>query len=137
MPVKSNYQIISLFFIKKPLSNKEIENKNNDYQVLISHPEVSFSMDSYSYVLATKDGTVKSINRKENWGIEEIEIEIEHDKQFTSKYKGLEKSLVSHGDLVETGQIIAQTGDNRLYPTISFQLLKNGKAVDPFLYIKK
>jgi murein DD-endopeptidase MepM/ murein hydrolase activator NlpD len=136
MPVKGDYQIVSLFFEKKPLNNQENMEKN-DYQVLISHPEVSFSTESFSSVFATQKGIVKNIKKRDNWGIEEIEIEIAHARQFVSKYKGLEKSLVKKGDTVEQGQKIAKTGDNRLYPTISFQLVKKGKAVDPFEYIKR
>jgi murein DD-endopeptidase MepM/ murein hydrolase activator NlpD len=136
MPVKGDYQIVSLFFEKKPLNEKE-SSEAEGYQILISHPEVSFSTESFSSVYATQNGTVKKIAKKDNWGIEEIEIEIEHSQQFTSKYKGLEKSLVVKGDIVKQGQEIARTGDNRLYPTISFQLLKKGRSVDPFNYIKK
>ncbi len=136
MPVKGDYQIVSLFFEKKPLNEEENLDDSN-YQILISHPEVSFSTESFSNVYATQKGTVKKIVKKDNWGIEEIEIEIEHNQQFTSKYRGLEKSLVKEGDIVKQGQEIAKTGDNRLYPTISFQLLKKEKPVDPFSYIKK
>jgi len=135
MPVKSNYQIVSLFFEKKPLSANN-NGEKNEYEVLISHPELSFSTESYSLVYTTKSGVVKAITERDNWGIDEIEIEIKHNQQFTSKYKGLEKSLVKIGEKVEQGQEIALTGDNRLYPTISFQLLKKGNPVDPFLYIR-
>ncbi len=136
VPVKGDYQIVSLFFEKKPLSEKENSN-DKKYQILISHPEVSFSTESFSSVYATQKGIVKKVEKKDNWGIEEIEIEIEHSHQFTSKYKGLEKCLVKKGDMVKQGEVIAKTGDNRLYPTISFQLLKKGKPIDPFNYIKK
>lgn len=134
MPVQGDYQIVSLFFEKKPLSDDE--GKKSDYQILISHPEVSFSTKSFNPVFATEKGVVKKVTKKDNWGIEEIEIEIKHNQQFTSRYKGLEKSLVKLGDEVEQGQKIAFTGDNRLYPTIGFQLLKKGKPVDPFKYIR-
>jgi len=138
MPLKGNYQIVSLFFEKKSLNQNtgNPKNQNNDYQVLISHPEISFSTESFSEVYATKDGKVVAMHTNDNWGIEEIEIEIKHDQQFTSKYKGLWKSLIKEGDKVHAGQVIAKTGDNRLYPTMSYQLLKNEKAVDPFLFIK-
>lgn len=137
MPLKGNYQIVSLFFEKKSLNRQDSKKiQNNDYQVLISHPEISFSTESFSDVYGTRAGEVVTIDTTDNWGIDEINIEIKHDQRFTSKYKGLWKTMIKKGDMVDAGQIIAQTGDNRLYPTISYQLLKDGKAVDPFLFIK-
>ncbi len=98
---------------------------SQEYQVLISHPELSFSTESFSNIYATKKGKVKSIQNIDNWGIDEKEIELEHNQHLTSKYKGLWECQVNIGEVVEKGQIIAKTGDNRLYPTFSFQLLRD------------
>lgn len=135
MPVRGEYQIVSLFFEKKALHDYN-RDKNADYKVMISHPEVAFSVESFMPVYAVKDGMVTEVKEVDNWGVKEIEITIKHKINFESKYKGLWKSSVAVGEKVGKGQEVALTGDNRLYPTISYQLLLKDKPVDPFKYIK-
>ncbi len=133
MPVEKDFQIVSPFFEKKQMDN----DKKSNYKVLVSHLEISISTKSNSKVMASRCGTVKSISARDNWGVKELNIEIAHNKGFTSIYKGLKHSKVKENDTVKQSQIIGITGDNRIYPTIKFQLLKNNKAVDPMKYINK
>ena len=136
MPLQGNYQIVSLFFEKKALTDKEGE-KNNEFQILISHLEVSFSTESFSSVYASEKGIVTKVTTKDNWGIDEIEIEIEHNNQFTSRYKGLEINMVKIGEEVEQGQEIAKTGDNKIRITyIEFFNIVNIKGFGFFFSIK-
>ncbi len=135
MPVAENYKIVSPFFEKKYIKNSE--QKGNYYKVLVSHLEISISTKSHSKIMASRQGVVKNVEIIDNWGVEEINIEIAHNKGFTSIYKGLKKSFVEQNDTVKQAQIIGVTGDNRLYPTINFKLLKNKKPVNPMEYLNK
>ncbi len=135
MPVKGNYQIISPFFIKKQVKNSTL--KNSNYKVLLSHPEISISTKSNSKIVASRAGVVKDIKIKDNWGIKEVSIKISHNEGFVSVYKGLKLSRILENDTVVQSQVIGETGDNRLYTSISFQLLKNNRPVNPMEYINK
>ena len=129
-PVTYGSQLISGFFIKKELQ------KEQDFSIMISHPEISYSTESYTEIIATRKGIVTKVEEIDNWGLKEFEITIKHDKTFTSKYKGIWKSKIEFNEKVEREQIIGLSGDKRLYPAFSYQLLLNGKPVDPFAYIE-
>lgn len=133
-PVQGKFQIVSPFFTKKTVGNN-IKGKS-EYQVLVSHPEISIATKSFAKVVATRKGIVEEISIKDNWGINEISIKLAHNKGIMSIYKGLKTCIVNKNDTIMQSQVIGLTGDNRLYPTISFQLLKNNKPVDPMKYIK-
>ena len=128
-PVSFEGQLISGFFIKKKLT------KEQNYNIIISHPEISYSTESFTEITATKNGKVTNIKETDNWGLKELEITVMHDKLFVSIYKGLWKAKVKQNDYVKKEQLIALTGDKRLYPSFSYQLLYKGKPVDPFMYI--
>jgi len=129
-PVSHGGQLISVFFIKREL------HKEKNHNILISHPEISYSTESFIEIIATRKGKVTDIKETNNWGLKEFEITIKHNKIFTSKYKGLWKTKVQLNNKVEREQVIALSGDKRLYPAFSYQLLLKGKPVDPFIYIE-
>jgi len=129
-PIKYGGQLISGFFIKKGLEQEQ------DYNIIISHPEITYSTESFVEIIATKKGVVAAINEIDNWGLKEYEITIKHDNKFVSKYKGIWKTKVRTNDVVEREQVIAISGDKRLYNTFSYQLLLKGKPVNPFAYIE-
>lgn len=130
-PISYGGQLISGFFIKKELQ------KEQDFNIMISHPEISYSTESYTEINATRDGMVTKVEEIDNWGLVEFEITIKHDEKFTSKYKGIWKSKIQLNEKVEREQVIGLSGDKRLYPAFSYQLLLNGKPVDPFAYMRK
>lgn len=130
-PVSYGGQLISDFFIKKELQQEQ------DYSIMISHPEISYSTESFTEIIATRNGTVTKIKEVDNWGLKEFEITIKHDKMFTSKYKGLWKTKIQLTEKVEREQVIGLSGDKRLYPAFSYQLILKGKPVDPFIYMRK
>ncbi len=131
MPIEYNYEIASNFYMKQ-----EIDTKINNKKVFISHPEISLTTESFTDVLATKSGIVTNIDTFDNWGVNELIIRIKHNKMFTSVYKGIWKSELKEGKKIKQSEIVGKTGDKRLYPILNYQLLKNGKPVDPILYIK-
>ena len=63
-------------------------------------------------------------------------IIIKHNKTFLSAYAYNRKLLVKEGDVVKTGQKIAEMGrKDKLSPRLHFEIRKNGKPVDPLKYL--
>ncbi|MCF6239949.1 MAG: peptidoglycan DD-metalloendopeptidase family protein [Bacteroidales bacterium] len=130
-PVDYNTELISGFF-----ENKELKS-TKEYKIIAAHRELSYATESYQKIKSCKKGKVIEVSEKDDWGLKTIQITIKHNKIFSSKYKGLWKSKVKKGDTVYKNQVIGLMGDKRLYELFSFQLLCNGKPVDPSLYIRK
>ncbi len=137
-PVKGKFKIIQPFYENKKIEDvykhKELKEKYKSYRV--SHLELSILAGSNKEVTATTNGIVAKTEKYDNWGIDEYTIEIEHDNKLYSIYKHLYLINVSEGDTVLRGQTIAITGDIKLYPSISYKLLENDKAVDPMKFFK-
>ncbi len=112
---------------------------NLDIKYKISHKKISFQTPSYAPIFAVADGTIKNIQIKGNWGLNEVEITILHQKHgnLISIYQGLEKENVKLEQHVKRSQIIGYAGDNRLYEVMNLQILKDDKPVDPYIYIDK
>lgn len=138
-PLKNNFSVLMPFFTQKKM--KELNKKSGKNckadRVLISHYEITYSTQSYSPVVACAKGTVAWIETIDNWGIMEKNICLHHTNDMQSIVKGLEKATVVKGQQVKQGAIIGFTGDSRFYPILGFQLLTNGKPVDPELYLSK
>jgi len=63
-------------------------------------------------------------------------IIIKHNKTYLSAYAYNHKLLVKEGDIVKTGQKIAEMGrKDKLSPRLHFEIRKNGKPVDPLKYL--
>jgi murein DD-endopeptidase MepM/ murein hydrolase activator NlpD len=64
-------------------------------------------------------------------------IEIEHDDSLSTIYGHNEKILVKEGEYVNRGQVIATVGNTgrSTAPHLHFEVLKNGKPVDPEGYV--
>jgi lipoprotein NlpD len=63
-------------------------------------------------------------------------IIIKHNKTYLSAYAYNRKLLVKEGDLVRSGQKIAEMGrKDKLSPRLHFEIRKNGKPVDPQKYL--
>ena len=129
-PVDYNAQIISGYFEQKEIG------QSKNYKLLAAHREITYATESFTEIKACGAGKVTDILEKDDWGLKVLEITIKHNKNFSSKYKGLWKSKVLKGEKVKKNQVIGLTGDKRLYETFSFQLLQNGKPLDPMKYIQ-
>ncbi len=65
-------------------------------------------------------------------------IIIKHNKTYLSAYAYNHKLLVKEGDVVKTGQKIAEMGrKDKLSPRLHFEIRKNGKPVDPLKYLPR
>lgn len=128
-PVRGKYHLVSSFYENK-------EQFSGQQKILTSHRQLSIALPGFSTVYATNNGIVSKIKEVENWGLPEIELHIKHNDSLTSIYKHLKISLIQKNDTIIKGQEIAQTGDVRLYPVISYQLLKYNKPIDPLHFFK-
>ncbi len=81
-------------------------------------------------IMASEDGTVTIAGWVRGYG---YSVYINHAEGYQTIYAHASKLLVKQGDTVKKGQIIALSGDtgNTTGPCVHFEVLKNGKPVDP------
>ena len=65
-------------------------------------------------------------------------VEIDHGKGYVTRYAHNSENLVSVGDEVSKGQLIARMGSTgrATGPNLHFEVLQNGKSVDPLKFIQ-
>jgi murein DD-endopeptidase MepM/ murein hydrolase activator NlpD len=85
-------------------------------------------------VYATADGVIAKTS---NSGHRGNFILITHENKLSSSYSHLEKISVKEGEKVHQGQLIGLVGSSGLStgPHLHFEILKDGKAVDPVPYL--
>ncbi|MCD4792996.1 MAG: hypothetical protein K8R54_07190 [Bacteroidales bacterium] len=134
---KGTYKIISPFFENKTPSEiytgyESNIDSNNQYK--ISHKETSYEVKSFSDVYAIESGIVSHIKKKDVFGLEELNVEIELITGHKVEYRGLYKLTINEEDSIKKGEIIGLTGDIRLYPNIDIKLSKNKISFDPEVF---
>ena len=106
-----------------------------------AHIGIDFKVDKLTKVRAVADGTVCFVEDNKNG----ITVEISHGTTgLKTKYAGLSKEGlqdISFGLKVKANEIIGLVGDPIQIecedgPHLHFEVLKNGKSVDPSLYLK-
>ncbi|MBX2962118.1 MAG: peptidoglycan DD-metalloendopeptidase family protein [Cyclobacteriaceae bacterium] len=85
-------------------------------------------------VVSTQGGVVIKAQLAEAWG---NIIVIQHDDTYATSYSHLKSMNVKEGDKVQKGQEIGLVGNTGLSTKVHlhFELLKNGKAIDPITYL--
>jgi murein DD-endopeptidase MepM/ murein hydrolase activator NlpD len=65
--------------------------------------------------------------------------EIDHGYGFVSRYGHCARLIVKKGDLLERGQTIAFIGSSgrSSAPHLHFEIVKDGKRMDPLIFILK
>ena len=65
-------------------------------------------------------------------------VEINHGNGYVTRYAHNSENLVAVGDTVKRGQEIALMGETgrATGPNLHFELLRNGRVVDPLTYIR-
>lgn len=103
------------------------------YRSLAQHNGVDFTVPENSRVFATADGRVAEVSRLSTSG---VTITIDHGNGYKTRYCHLDKALVRKGQNVNRGDIIALSGNTglSLLPHLHYEVLRNGKAVDPLPY---
>lgn len=104
---------------------------NNKEQV---HTGVDLVAPAGTAVYATANGVVAKTSVAGNRG---KFILINHDNKLASSYSHLEQISVKEGERVNQGQLIGLVGSTGVStgPHLHFEILKEGKAVDPVPYL--
>lgn len=104
------------------------------------HVGIDFAReDNQSFdVVAALSGTVTTVERNPLVG---YLVEIEHNDGLVTVYQSLSDVLVSKGQEVKQGDMIAKAGRNELEKEtgyhLHFEVRKNGKAMNPQLYLEQ
>jgi hypothetical protein len=107
------------------------------------HPGVDLATPSGTPVKAPMDGEVVNVNN--NGHLCGGTIDIDYKNGFWSRFCHIKRIDVGKGQVVKAGQVIGLSGGDRNDPQrgnskgahLHFTLKKDGKLVDPMLYINK
>jgi murein DD-endopeptidase MepM/ murein hydrolase activator NlpD len=99
------------------------------------HKGVDFASREGAEVVAVASGVV--IWSGERYGYGQL-VEINHGNGYVTRYAHNADNLVVIGETVKRGQVVARMGDTgrATGPNLHFEVLHNGKAVDPLTYIQ-
>ena len=98
------------------------------------HKGLDFAGKKGSEVVAVGDGVVSWAGKKSGYG---RLVEINHGNGYTTRYGHNQSHMVSVGDTVKKGQQIALMGSTgrSTGPHVHFEVLHNGKSVNPSKFI--
>src|SRR5690606_31429816 len=98
------------------------------------HRGIDFAGREGSEVMAVASGVVIWSGPRQGYG--EL-VEINHGNGYVTRYAHNSSNLVSVGDTVKRGQVIARLGDTgrATGPNLHFEVLRNGRPVDPMSYV--
>ena len=138
-------QLISCMPAIMPISNKTLKGTASGwgfrfhpiYKIKLFHYGMDFTAKIGTNVYATGDGVVKDVQTigggYGRW------IMIDHGFGYCTRYAHLNGFNVKIGDLVKRGSIIGFVGNSGTStgPHLHYEVLKNGKAVNPQYYYFK
>jgi murein DD-endopeptidase MepM/ murein hydrolase activator NlpD len=98
------------------------------------HKGLDFAGKQGTDVVAVGDGVVSWAGERSGYG---KLVEINHGNGYVTRYGHNQKNLVKAGDTVKKGQLIALMGSTgrSTGPHVHFEVLANGKQVNPSRYI--
>ncbi len=98
------------------------------------HKGVDFSSDAGADVLAVASGIVTYAGPREGYG---NLVEINHGNGYLTRYAHNEQVLVKVGEEVERGQALAIVGStgHSTGPHVHFEVLKEGRQIDPMAFV--
>lgn len=99
------------------------------------HKGLDFAGKMGSNVVAVASGVVTWSGKRSGYG---QMVEINHGGGYVTRYGHSKENLVEAGDSVDQGQVIALMGSSgrSTGPHVHFEVLRNGREVDPSKYIK-
>jgi murein DD-endopeptidase MepM/ murein hydrolase activator NlpD len=99
------------------------------------HTAVDLGVSTGTDVLSFADGTVEYIGENSIYG---LYVKVDHDNGVATFYAHCSKLLVSKGDTVSCGQVIAKSGQtgNATGPHLHFSIEKDGVRLDPTYYLE-
>lgn len=100
------------------------------------HRGVDFAGPAGAQVVSVASGVVTYTKDRFGYG---KTVEINHGNGFVTRYAHNQKVLVAVGDTVQKGQPIALIGSTgrSTGPHLHFEVLKQGRAVDPMTFIRQ
>ncbi len=100
------------------------------------HAGVDFAGKEKSDVVAVAGGVVTHAGKRYGYG---LMVEITHGDGYVTRYGHHSEVLVSVGDVVKPRQVIGKMGSSgrSTGPHVHFEVLKNGKHVDPTRYVAR
>lgn len=99
------------------------------------HKGMDFAAKEGSDVVAVAGGVVTYAGKRYGYG---NMVEVTHDAKYSTRYGHNNEVFVRKGDTVNKGDVIAAVGNSgrSTGPHVHFEVLKNGKHVDPEKYIR-
>jgi murein DD-endopeptidase MepM/ murein hydrolase activator NlpD len=99
------------------------------------HKGIDFAGPAGSDVIAVASGLVIWSGKRSGFG---QLVEVDHGNGLVTRYAHNTDNLVSVGDMVKRGQVIARMGKTgrATGPNLHFEVLRNGHPVDPLPYIR-
>jgi murein DD-endopeptidase MepM/ murein hydrolase activator NlpD len=100
------------------------------------HAGIDFAGPAGSQVVAVASGVVTYSKDRFGYG---RTVEINHGNGYVTRYGHNQKVLVQVGDTVQKGQPIALIGSTgrSTGPHLHFEVLKQGRAVDPMTFVRR
>jgi murein DD-endopeptidase MepM/ murein hydrolase activator NlpD len=100
------------------------------------HRGIDFAGPAGSQVVAVASGVVTYSKERFGYG---RTVEINHGNGYVTRYAHNQRALVSVGDTVQKGQAIALMGSTgrSTGPHLHFEVLKQGRAVDPMTFVRR
>lgn len=138
-------EVKDLSFVK-PADGEIVKDYSKDNLVYSStleewttHLGIDIAMQKTDVVKAVADGKVKSIKNDPRYG---LTVVIEHQNGFESIYSSLlTAEFITIGEEIKQGSTIATVGNTATFEIadtthLHFEMKKDGKNVDPNIYIK-
>lgn len=100
------------------------------------HKGVDFAGKDGSDIVSVGSGVVTWSGDRYGYG---LMVEVSHGGGLVTRYAHAKDILVELGDIVKKGQTIARMGSTgrSTGPHVHFEVLKNGKALDPARYVNR
>ena len=112
---------------------------SNTLEEWTTHTGIDIKANKTSVVASAEEGVVESIKKDPRYG---LTVTIKHGDEFKTVYSNLlTAEFVKEGEEVEKGQTIGTVGDTASFeiadePHLHFEIYKNGKSVNPTIYLK-
>lgn len=101
-----------------------------------NHTGIDFAGKNGAEIIAVADGVVTWSSDRYGYG---IMVEINHGNGYATRYAHNSENLVSVGDEVKKGQVVALMGETgrATGPNLHFEVLHNGSRVNPVKFIRE
>ena len=101
-----------------------------------NHTGIDFAGKMGADIVAVADGVVTWSADRYGYG---VMVEINHGNGYSTRYAHNRENLVSVGDEVKKGQVVALMGETgrATGPNLHFEVLHNGRRVNPVKFIRE